>query len=300
MNQAVSAILCRMRPWIAFLLLTATVVVSIHGQQPEAKDFPLKVEIESADVVDPGLSTEEKAQNSQMGLAPPSLVIFHAAVNGERHWFFECRPEVEGRESVPCTVLPKGSYQGRWVHDHFVIQIVGGDSDAPVTRFLMVMNDMKNLAPPDDPVLQIPAYNFNVTLPTQKFLNDYDLLIHVYGSVSMEIPVGIRPGHTSCDQSTWNPIQTSVNCTTLPPREVKRGYVDVDFSSGQRGKLSMHCEAKWRWSRCSSLEPGLYYARADDKKREIFVLTHEEDGQPKEIGFEFNFPSGQPTQSPIK
>lgn len=60
----------------------------------------------------------------------------------------------------------------------------------------------------------------------------------------------------------------------------------------------MHCEAKWRWSHCSSLEPGFYYARPDGDR--MLVLTHDEKGSPKEIGFDVNMPTDPETRSPIK
>jgi hypothetical protein len=184
------------------------------------------------------------------------------------------------------------------VHDSSVLQIVGGSAGAHMTRFLMVTSDPNNPAPEDDPVMRLPAYDFNVPLPNGRSLDSFPFLIHIYGSQSMELPAGTLPGRITCTESTWNPIQTTVNCTSLPPVEIHRGYVDVDFSSGHRGMASMHCEAKWRWSGCSALEPGFYYARQE--KDRLMVLVHENNGKPREVGFEVNIPPDPAATSPIK
>jgi hypothetical protein len=284
--------------WLPIILALAS-VIPCESQTPQ-DDFPLNITIDSARDALLKLSANEEAEDARMGIAPPGLMMFRGAINGEHHWIFTCRKEVSGRESVPCTLIPIGEYRGRWVHDTSLLQIVGGPSEDPIIRFLMVRNEAKDPALPNDPVLLTQVYDFNVVLPNGKPLSNYPFLIHVYGSVSMEIPVGTRPGRTTCNESTWNPIQTTVNCTTLPPREIHHGYVTVDFSSVNRGMASMHCEAKWRWSSCSALEPGFYYARADDRKERLFVLTHDSNRKPKEIGFEVNMPADPATKSPIK
>lgn len=282
---------------LTFVLILASISL-LHGQQPPLSDFPLTVTIDKGGDYTLKLSASEEIENAKMGIAPPGLFMFWGAINGEHHWVFVCRKEVSGRESVPCTLIPAGEYRGRWVHDSSVLQIVGDTAGSPMTRFLMVTSDTNNPAPKDDPVMRLPAYDFNIPLPKGRSLDSFPFLIHVYGSQSMELPTGTLPGRITCNESTWNPIQTTVNCTSMPPVEIHRGFVDVDFSSGKRGSVSMHCAAKWRWSSCSALEPGFYYARQD--KDRLMVLVHESDGKPKEIGFEVNMPADPATASPIK
>lgn len=201
------------------------------------------------------------------------------------------------RESLPCTTLPAGPYRGRWIHDHHLLQVVGGSSENPTTRFLTVSDNPKSPPPADDPVLQVAAFDFPVQFPSGKTLKDYPVLAHVYGGYSLELPVGQLPAHGNCTVYTWSAYQTSVNCAAYPSVEVHRGYVNLDFSGEAVSFGSLHCEAKWRWSHCAMLDPGLYYARVD--KDRLVLLTHNQDGKPEEVGFSVTLPRNT-VQSPIK
>lgn len=190
MATCLDDILCRMRHiYLPAVLFLASVMPS-RGQQTPRNDLPSTVTIETAQDALLKLSAGEEIENARMGMAPPGLMMFRGAINGERHWVFTCRKEVSGRESVPCTLIPTGDYRGRWLHDTSVLQIVGGPTEAPIMRFLMVIPDPKAPAPPDDPVTHVPAYDFDVALPNGKSLDGFPFLIHVYGSVSMELPAG--------------------------------------------------------------------------------------------------------------
>jgi hypothetical protein len=218
-------------------------------------------------------------------------------VDGEDHWKFDCRKENMMRESLPCTTLSVGEYLGRWIHDHNLLQIVGGPPENPTLRFLTVSENPKNPPSADDPVLRVAAYDFPVRFPKGKTLKDYPVLIHIYGGYSLELPIGQLPAHGNCTVYAWSAYQTSVNCASYPSVEINRGYVNLDFSAGAINFASLHCEAKWRWSHCSMVDPGLYYARVD--KDRLVLLTHNQDGKPEEVGFTAELPRNK-VQSPIK
>lgn len=260
--------------------------------------FPLTVKIDKSTVINP--EADEPGLLSKavsMGIAPPIFVVFRGNIDGQNHWVFGCRKENALRESIPCAPVPAGTYHGRWIYDHSLLQIVNESTESPITRFLTVSPNPKNMPPKDDPVLQVTPYDFPVRFPNGKSLSDYVGLVHVYGGVSMDLPVGRLPGHENCNIYSWSTYQTSVNCTSSPPIEIHRGYVTLEISTSEDPFASLHCEAKWRWSHCSVLAPGLYYARIRGKR--LILLTHKKDGKPEEIGFEVSIPQTG-VESPVK
>lgn len=260
--------------------------------------FPLQIIIESSRMTDfsASISQQEQAQAANVGMELPGFATFFGRINGEDHWVFDCRKENALRESLPCTDLPVGEYRGRWIHDHSLLQIVD-EVDSSRTRFLMVSDNPKSPPADDDPLMHDAVFDFPVRFPDGKSLKDYPVLVHVYGGYSIDLPIATLPAHSRCNAYTWTAYQTSINCTDYPPVEIHRGYVGLDVSIGYMPFVSLHCEAKWRWSRCSYLDPGLYYARAEKDK--FILLTHDVNGKPEEVGFVAQ-EAGGTVQSPIK
>ena len=262
------------------------------------QNFPLQIIIQSArDSGLSGISQEAQTNAANIGMEVPYFVIFQGTINGEDHWVFGCRKENLLRESVPCTTLPIGQYRGRWIHDHYLIQVIGGSAESPTMRFLTVSDNPKSPPTANDPVLGLRAFNFPLILPNGKTLKDYPVLVHVYGGYSLDLPVGQLPAHSRCNVYTWSAYQTSVNCAAYPAVEIHRGYVNLDVSMEAIDFASLHCEAKWRWSHCSMLDPGLYYARIE--KNRLVLLTHNQNGKPQEVGFSADLPRDA-AESPVK
>ena len=264
--------------------------------QPE--EFPLRVTISSVEVSDltEGISPEKLAEASADGLEAPYFVFFRGMIDGEDHWIFSCRKENRLRESLPCTPIPTGIYSGRWIFDHTMVEIVGG-AEKGITRFLAVSENEKSPPSADDPLLQMPVFNFPVRFPASKSVKDYTVFAHIYGGSSIELPAASLPEHTRCNAYAWSDYQGSVNCTSYPAIEITRGYVTLDFSAGKVPFASLNCEAKWRWSHCSLLDPGLYYGRI--VKNRLILLTHDANGKPVEVGFEVQMPRSK-VESPAK
>lgn len=262
------------------------------------KTFPLQITIESAVETDIStISQEQRIQAATMGMELPYFAVFHGKINGEDHWVFGCRKENVLRESLPCTSLPVGEYKGRWIHDYNLLQIVGGPPENMIVRFLTVGNNVKSPPSSDDPVLSQGVFDFPVRFPDGKSVKDYAALVHVYGGASLELPVGELPAHDNCTVHAWSAYQTSVNCASYPAIEIRRGYVTLNISVKTVSFASLHCEAKWRWSHCAMLDPGLYYSRVD--KDRMVLLTHDQQGKPQEVGFEVELPRDR-VQSPVK
>lgn len=245
--------------------------------------FPLHITIES--------SFEEKfpeiassvTEGNAIGMAPPSFVVFRGTINGENHWVLSCRRENPLLERNPCTDLPHGDYRGRWVHGHDLLQVVGSAPEARIMRFLDVSKNIKSPPTPDATAFRSPIYDFTVNFPKGKTTQDYPILVHVYGGVTLSLPVGQIPARSSCSMTTWSAYQTNIDCVSYPSVEIDRGYVTLSASIGSDSYRSLNCEAKWKWSRCSAIAPGFYFARMDKKNR-LMVLT-DDGGQPKEVGF---------------
>jgi len=247
--------------------------------------FPLHITIESSTVLNPSSDAALTAEADSMGAAPLGLILFSGEINGENHWVLSCRKENPLQESNLCTDLPHTEYRGRWVHGFDILQIVGGGPDAPIMRFLDVSKNEKSPPKQGDAALRSPIYDFAVNFPKGKTAQDFPMLVHVYGGVTLNLPVGQIPARSSCSMTTWTAYQTNINCVSYPSVEIDRGYVTLTVSIGDDQYESLNCEAKWRWSRCSAIAPGFYYARMGKKNR-LMVLT-DDDGQPKEVGFSF-------------
>lgn len=296
----------RMQFWRVGSLAIALICLSccrlfIYGQTPTIEQsFPLGITIDSSQMVDfsANISQQQQAQAANVGMELPSFAVFDGKINGENHWVFGCRKENALRESLPCTDLPIGEYRGRWIHDHSLLQIIGSGGDL-VTRFLTVSDNPKSPPSDDDPLMHGAVFDFPVRFPNGKGVKDYPVLVHVYGGYSVELPIGSLPARTRCTAQTWATyqIQTTVNCVDYPAIEIHRGYVGLDISVGYVSHASLHCEAKWRWSHCSMLDPGLYYARVE--KNRFILLTHDDGGNPQEIGFTAQIAEDR-VQSPIK
>ncbi len=271
--------------WKLALLLFFCVswLISIHAQTENS--FPLHLVIESSSEPDLGISAEQLAEAAADGDSPPGFVIFRGTINGERHWTFTCRKENKLREINPCTKIPAGEYRARWVHNYGMLELLDDSQNlVPSTRFLIVDQDRKNPAPDNDPVFDSPIVEFPANFPSGKGIKDYPLLLHVYGGSVLDLTVGTLPARTNCSAQVWSSTMATTRCSQLPAREIHRGYVSVDLSAGNELYASMTCEAKWRWSHCSVIDPGFYYAKID--KNRIVVLSQGQDGKAKEIGFE--------------
>jgi len=150
-------------------------------------------------------------------------------------------------------------------------------------RRVYVSPNPKSPPPTDDPVYNFSAFDFIVQYPKGKTAQDYPVLVHVYGGVTLDFPVGQVPAKTQCTTTTWSKYQTNTNCVSYPPVEIDRGHVTLDVSMERMDFGSLDCDAKWKWSRCAVIRPGSYFARVDKGDR-LIVLTN--DGEKtKEIGF---------------
>jgi len=257
----------------------------LQAAQHQAQEdlFPLLVTIESSLETNISNDAARIAQAETMGMPPPNFVVFHGKINGEDHWVFGCRPENRLLEIHPCTDLAKGDYRGRWVHDGNLLQIIGGSPEAPVMRFLSVSPNVKSPPLASDPVFSSPGFDFIAQYPKGKTAQDYPVLVHVYGGVTLDFPVGQIPAKTQCTATTWSKYQTDINCVSYPPVEINRGHVTIEVSMERMMYGSLDCDAKWKWSRCSVIRPGFYYARIEGDKK-LMVLTNDH-GNAKEIGF---------------
>ena len=252
-----------------------------------ARMFPISLEIESSMIVNPISDTQSLLQASEMGMAPPTFGIFKGTLNGERHWQLGCRAENEKLQQNPCADLLAGSYRGRWVHNRELLEVVvHSDKENSASlmelRYLDITPDPKNPPPPNDPVENLPTSEGSYHIEQAK--QNYPVLVHVYGAVALSFQVGELPARTNCNIATFSPYQTNVNCVQSPPIPINRGTVSAEASiDGELQGLS--CDAKWRWTQCSVLEPGFYEARWKDDKHSQLIILCLKDGRPKEIGY---------------
>lgn len=250
--------------------------------------FPLHIQISST-FAEKSVSGDSALKGEAMGAAAPFFVIYHGTMNGEDHWVFECQRENRFSEVNPCTDLPIGEYRGRWIHDHNLVQVLGGDSTHQIARYWIVSPNPKSPpAPADDSVYQFPTFEFLVSFPAGKSVGDYPAIVHVYGAVTLNFQVGQLPASNRCTATTWSAYQSTVNCTSYPPIPINRGYVTLQVSAERVDYGHLSCDAKWKWSKCAAVAPGFYYARVDKKDR-LVVLVHNDKGEPSEITFEANF-----------
>jgi hypothetical protein len=258
----------------------------MHAQSAEEKfvltQFPITLQVEKSDVDNSGISQQQLLQASVMGMAPPVFGFFAGTLNGERHWHFGCMAENTQYEQNPCADMPIGTHRARWVHNRELLEVFAYDSNGAVTlRYLDVTIDPKNPPPPDDPVQNLPASPGFFSI-TEK---PYPLLIHVYGAVSLSLPVGELPARTNCQITAIGSTQANVDCRQYPPIPINRGTVEVQASVNGRLK-SLSCEAKWHWSKCSVLMPGFYEAHWKDNSESKIVLLGQRNGKLEEVGFE--------------
>jgi hypothetical protein len=259
------------------------------------KQFPLILEIESSAILNIAINQPlELAQWDSMGAGPPIFGSFKGALSRqdstvperERHWNFECWAENPEYEQNPCADMPVGLHRARWVHNKELLEVLAYDSKGAMSlRYIDVKIDPKNPPPPDDPIESLPPFAglFSASEQTRQ---DYPVLVHVYGAVGLRLPAGQIPARTRCRIASSFVNQTDVNCTQFPPIELTRGYVTLDASIDGERVNTMSCSAKWRWSKCSVIGPGLYEARWADSSHSRVFLLGKHDGKKMEMGFQ--------------
>ncbi len=284
-----------MRVAIGAILLIPSCLIPVSSQEePKTvadldRIFPITLQVEKSGTINPAQNDPMALlQASQMGMAPPTFGIFTGTLNGERHWHLGCMAENEKRERNPCTDLPIGIHRGRWVHNRELLELVAYYSVEKSAwqmelRYIDVTPDQKDPPPPDDPVQSLPTAEGYYHIDQAK--QPYPLLVHVYGAEALSFRVGELPARTNCEISSSVLNRTNVNCTQYPPIPINRGTVQVQASID--GKLrGFSCDAKWRWTQCSFLQPGFYEARWKDDRHSQLVILGLKDGKPKEIGYE--------------
>jgi hypothetical protein len=128
----------------------------------------------------------------------------------------------------------------------------------------------------------MPAFQPVPTVPTKQ---SYPLLVHVYGAMELNFPVGQLPEQVRCNASSTGWTATAT-CTDYPPVTIYRGTVSVDAGFAGKAHRNLSCDAKWSWSKCSVIGPGFYLARWSDKDESKIMLLAVKDKKPVEIGFE--------------
>lgn len=286
---------------IAVLLCMASALPFIaSAQDPSDKAtlesaFPIILEIEGSSVINIAEDhPAELAKANAMGSAPPIFAVFKGTLSRfnspperEHHWQFGCWAENQRYAQNPCMEMPIGLHRARWVHNRELLEVMAYDSNGNVTlRYLDVTIDPKNPPPPGDPIESLQAFAglFNTSEQTQR---DYPELVHVYGAVALSLPAGELPARTSCDiTDTYINQTTHIDCKQYPPIQLSRGYVVIDAGINGDRQHNMSCDAKWRWSKCSVIGPGLYEARWKDSGHSQIFLLGKRDGKAVEIGFD--------------
>jgi hypothetical protein len=260
---------------VTLAILVLFVTMASFAQQPTVADldktFPITLEIERSSVTNVAKDSPERLrQASAMGIAPPVFGAFFGTLNGENHWRLGCMGENTRYEVNPCIDMPIGLHRARWVHNRELLEVFAYDADGKVSlRYIDVTIDPKNPPPPADPVQQLPVNPgfFTMSQPGHA----YPLLVHVYGAVALSFQIGELPAQTSCDITVSNPDRANVTCKNYPPVPINQGTVELQASVD--GKLSsFSCDAKWRWSKCSVIGPGFYYARWKDNDQSTMIL----------------------------
>ena len=258
------------------------------------KEFPIILEIEKSSIVNVEADHPDRlAQASSMGMAPPIFGVFTGALSRfgvpperERHWKFGCWSENARYGLNPCVDMPIGLHRAHWVHNRELLEVFAYDSAGNVTlRYLDVAIDPKDPPPPDDPIENLPTFPGFFAIDQAK--QDYPLLVHVYGAVSLSFQSGEFPAQTNCDITAPFPNRVNVHCTQYPPIPIYQGTVQVEVSiDGHMPHSNLSCDAKWRWSKCAVIRPGFYAARWKDSGHSQVVLLGERDGKQEETGFE--------------
>jgi hypothetical protein len=259
------------------------------------REFPLILEIESSSVINIAADhPDQLAKSNAMGSAPPIFAVFKGSLSRfnvpperEHHWQFGCWAENPRYAQNPCIDMPVGLHRARWVHNRELLEVMAYDSQGNVSlRYIDVTIDPKNPPPPDDAIESFPAVAgfFNTNEQTR---HDYPVLVHVYGAVSLSLPAGELPARTSCDiTDTYLNNSTHIECRQYPPIELSRGYVVIDAGIDGSRQHNISCDAKWRWSKCSVVGPGLYEARWKDSTHSQLLLLGKRDGKTVELGLQ--------------
>jgi hypothetical protein len=291
-----------MRLGITLLLLSLSVPCGALAQSATKDDqekvdaeFPLILEVESSYVSDTsGIPPEKLAAATAMGSAPPTFAVFKGTLSTyaapperERHWQFGCWAENARYAQTPCVDMPIGLHRARWVHNRELLEVFAYDHDGNVSlRYLDVTIDPKNPPPPNDPIEALPAFAGFFTTSEQT-RRDYPVLVHVYGSVALSLPAGELPARTTCDIKDTHFNQTThIDCRQYAPIELSTGYVVLDAGIDGVRQRNISCDAKWRWSKCSVIGPGIYEARWKDSAQSQILLLGKRGGKTTEIGFQ--------------
>ena len=258
-----------------------------------AREFPLTVKVTKSEVNDSTGNLLTRLKGEQMGMAPPIWVDVTATINGEFHWWLQCLRENSFGQTNPCTQLEPGQYPGRWVHNGELLQIIVMSEEGKLDlRFLDVVPNRKDPPSPSDPVTRSGRYMFQFSVPEGHSLQEYPVLLHVYGAVRLNLPKGISPTWTHCTSTAYTQFSAAVSCINFGGKQLYKGYVTLNATlDGTRG-WNISCEAKWR-SKCAALGPGFYPARWLKDKRERLVVVVVIDEKPREIVFDatrFVFP----------
>jgi hypothetical protein len=199
--------------------------------------------------------------------------------------------------------LEPGSYPGRWVHNGELLQIlVKTNANQLESRFFDVLPDPRD--PPDrnDEILREPKYQFQISVPKGKRLEDYPLLVHVYGATKLELPAGTFPGYVHCSTisyGSYGPVNT--NCSVSGGGERHVGYASLEATINGSSWL-VSCLRHNRWSQCGALGPGFYLARWEHEEKHRIAVLVSVDGRPGEIMFdaqEMRLPH-QSEESPVR
>jgi len=169
-------------------------LLSFASDQKAWKDFPLTLEVSESKVEDLSGNVAQKIKSEQLGLAPDIFVRLTATINGKSHWWIKCRRENPSMEANPCTELEAGKYPARWVHNGELLQVaVSNEHGEILSLFFDIIPKQKDPPNPDDPIFRFPRYDFPFPVPENRRLQDYPMLVHVYGAVSLRLPAGLSP-----------------------------------------------------------------------------------------------------------
>jgi hypothetical protein len=251
------------------------------------KEFPLVVQVISSDSNEPlKISEADLLEDAKMGMAPPVMVFVKATINGQFHWFLSCQRENPIGEANPCSVLLPGAYPARWVHNGELLQLlVKDDKDQLQWRFFDVQPLPFSPPSPDNDALRTPRYQFQISDPRGRRAEDYPLLLHVYGAVSLRLPGRVLPGRTNCTAISYGAYGTNISCTNSGAIQLYQGRVYLKASIDGRGCANVYCDSKWRGSKCAALGPGFFLGRwKNARKRQVVVLVSI-GGRPEEITF---------------
>jgi len=266
------------------------------------REFPLVVQVINSSLDEPvKMSAGEFLEAVKMGMAPLVFVFVRATINGQFHWFLSCKRENPIGEANPCSVLLPGAYPARWVHNGEVLQLlVRDDKNQLQWRFFDVQPVPSSPPSPDNDALRTPRYQFQISDPRGRRAEDYPLLLHVYGAVSLRLPGGVLPGRTNCTAISYGAYGTNVNCTNSGAIQLYQGRVYLEASIDGRNTWTLHCDSKWRGSKCAALGPGFFLGRwKNARKQQVVVLVSIRD-RSDEITFDAEALPDLPKPAPVR